>query len=76
MDTTGVETNRRDNCQFVRDTMTIALDMIMKEQKTKEAEEYVKFRVSQLLQVIQPLSRHSLQSICIIHAVTMSSPRL
>ena len=50
MDTTGVETNRRDNCQFVRDTMTVTLDMIMKEQKVKEAEDYVKFRVSQLLQ--------------------------
>jgi DNA polymerase delta subunit 1 len=50
MDTTGVETVRRDNCEFVRQTMTVALDLILLEGKTKEAEEYVKFRVSQLLQ--------------------------
>eukprot|EP01049_Picozoa_sp_SAG25_P016940 SAG25_NODE_4130_length_883_cov_1.383929_2_plen_126_part_00 len=31
MDATGVETVRRDNCELVRNTMTVALDMILKE---------------------------------------------
>ena len=41
---------RRDNCEFVRTTMTIALDMILKESNVKGAIEYVKHRVSDLLQ--------------------------
>jgi DNA polymerase delta subunit 1 len=50
MDATGVETVRRDNCEFVRSTMTIALDMILKESNVQGAIDYVKHRVSSLLQ--------------------------
>jgi DNA polymerase delta subunit 1 len=50
MDATGVETVRRDNCEFVRTTMTIALDMILKESNVDGAIQYVKHRVSNLLQ--------------------------
>ena len=50
MDATGVETVRRDNCEFVRSTMTTALDMLLKERDVDGAIDFVKHRVSQLLQ--------------------------
>ena len=50
MDTTGIETQRRDNCGMVRDVLTHALNKILMDRNVKGACDYVKERIRDLLQ--------------------------
>ena len=50
MDTTGIETQRRDNCALVRDVLTHALNKILMDRDVNGAAEYVKERIRDLLQ--------------------------
>jgi hypothetical protein len=50
MDTTGIETVRRDNCELVRSVMTEVLDRLLMRKDVPGAIAYVKQRISDLLQ--------------------------
>lgn len=49
IDTTGIETVRRDNCALVRTVMTEVLDRLLMKKDVEGAIAYVKKRVSDLL---------------------------
>lgn len=50
IDTKGIETVRRDNCELVREVMETSLDMILRKKDVGGAKAYVKGVVSDLLQ--------------------------
>lgn len=50
MDTKGLETVRRDNCQLVRDVIQTSLNKILIDQNVQGAIDYVKSQISDLLQ--------------------------
>lgn len=50
MDTKGIETVRRDNCQLVQNVIETALNRILIDRDVKGAEQYVKQVISDLLQ--------------------------
>lgn len=57
MDTKGLETVRRDNCQLVRDVIQTSLDMILMNRDVNGAIDYVKSQISSLLQNKMDISR-------------------
>jgi len=57
MDTKGLETVRRDNCQLVRDVIQTSLNKILIDKNVEGAKTYVKNQISDLLQNKMDISR-------------------
>lgn len=57
MDTKGLETVRRDNCQLVRDVIQTSLDKIIIERDVPSAINYVKSQIADLLQNKMDISK-------------------